>query len=102
MPARLQQYCYNFAGIYRFVGLREAFREQSLFGGQGMQRAHAMRLQSSGPLKGANAEMLECSVPAVAKYRFLARTNKTEIFLQEHLFHKMGAWKGKFWDKVSF
>ena len=66
-------------GTDRIVGLREAFCKQSLCGGQETQlcvgRVIAKQCTAE---KGANAESLECYVPAAATSRFSARTNKAE------------------------
>ena len=50
----------------------EAYREQSLFGGQVMQQCACHAITKQAPLKGANAERLECChqpLPHVASVR---------------------------------
>ena len=61
------------------VGLKEAFREQSLFGGQRMQQCACRAITKQCTTKAANAARLECCIPAAATCRFRARTDKTEI-----------------------
>ena len=78
-------------GTDRIAGLREALRDQFLFGGLGMQERECHTITKQWTTKRCKCRMLECCVPAAAKCRL------SEIYLQMHLFHKMRAWKGKFW-----
>ena len=77
------------AGTCRIAVLREAFREQSLFGGRRCSSVRAVRLQSSAPLKGASGESLDCCLSAASTYCFRARGQDSKIprFLRFHKCH---------------